>query len=643
MALHEGLAVQKKTVGSETYFGFVDSKGQMKISFEYDTIFKPFHKGLAIVGKHGLAGVIDKKNKVIVPFEYIAVHDIYKTVIPVEGPSRKWGFYNTNGQRITECIFDNFSIKEKDQIMVQKLGKWGIIDTEGKTLVDFNYRGMGYISFRKYYGIQVNTWYVKNLKNEIIKSFEFDSLRLASEKVYVYALVGKLGLVTTEGNTLSGPDFEEISDFRNGLAVVKKRDQMGAIDAAAKTIIPPVYRQVIMDSLYVRVQLPNGKWGLMDYKGAELIKPKFLEMDKFSNGLIAVKYENGTWGYVAPSGEVLILSRFSQAGPFSKESIALVKIPYSAIDKELPAIINKNGDYVVRPDEYEDYRKGIIRVANQKARYVIPKDKYTDFRRIDEKYIRVYRNGKQGIVTESGTEFIPPIYDSVSAPSKDGFVVVKDMDRYGVIGPDGQFTLRYPNKYEKIYGFEEGYSRFLLKGKYGFLDPLNNVFISPQYAEAENFHEGLVALPIRGKWGFMNKDERLVVQPRYDAVKPFRNGFALVTVNGKWNFVMKDGKEIYEDSLDMITELKSGRFLLMRSGRYGLADKNGREVISVKYDKVEDLDNGYVKVQRNGLWGMLDYKENIIIPVENDILRYYPEYGRVLTVKKGQREEISVK
>jgi hypothetical protein len=642
--LHEGLAVVKKSIAGETHYGFADNKGQTKIPFDYDSIYKSFHKGLAIVGKHGLVGVIDKKNKVIVPFDFLAIPEIYKNFIPVEGPSRKWGFYNHSGQRITECLFDNFNLREKGHIMVQKLGKWGIIDEEGKTLVDFNYRGIGYISSKKYYGIRINTWQVKNLRNEIIKTFEFDSIRLASENNYVYSLVGKLGLVNRDGKILSGPDFEEISDFINGLAVIKKRDQYGAIDETAKTIIPPVYNKIIPDSLFVRIQLPSGRWGLMDFKGLELIKPRFVEMNRFSNGLIAVKYDNGTWGYINSKGEVEILSRFSEAGEFSKEGLALVKIPYSAINKQLPAIINKRGEYVIRPDEYEDFLKGLIKIsAKQKAGYIIPKEKYSGFQKMDDRYFRVFLNGKQGVVTSSGKELIPPLYDSVFSPSKDGYFVVKDQNSYGVIGPDGDFTLRYPNKYEKIYGFEEGYSKFLLKGKYGFLDPVNNVFISPQYSEAENFHEGLIALPIKNKWGFMNKDERLVVQPRYEVVKPFKNGVALVKINNKWNFVNKEGKEIYEDSLDMITELPTGRYLLSRDGRLGLADKNGKEIISVKYDKIEDMGNGYVKVKRGGNWGMLDYKENIIIPVENDVLRYYPKYGLVLTVKEGHREEIGLK
>jgi hypothetical protein len=527
--------------------------------------------------------------------------------------------------------------------MVQKLGKWGIIDSEGKTLLDFNYRGIGYISFKKYYGIRINVWHIKNLRNETVKTFEFDSIRLASANAYVYSLVGRLGLVSLEGDILSGPDFEEISDFKNGLAVMKKRDQYGAIDEIAKTIIPPVYRKVIVDSLFVRVQTLHNKWGLIDSKGKELIKPRFMEMNKYSNGLIPVKYENGTWGYVSSSGDMLILSRFSEAGDFSRDGLALVRISYSAIGKDLPAIIDRKGDYVIRPDEYDFYLKGIIRINKEhKVEYLLPKENYSDYRKIDEKYFRIYRNGKQGIFA-NGKELIPALYDSVSNPSKEGYFVVRDQGRYGVIGPEGQFTLKYPNKYEKIYGFEEGYAKFQLKGKYGFLDPVNNVFISPQYAEAENFHEGLVALPINNRWGFMNKDERLVVQPRYEEVRPFKNGVALVKVNNKWNFVNRQGKEIYEDSLDQIAELNTGRFLLKRQGKLGLADKSGKEIVAVKYEKLEDLGNGYVKVQRAGMWGMLDYQENIIIPVENDILKYYPSYGMVLTVKKGQREEINLK
>jgi hypothetical protein len=399
----------------------------------------------------------------------------------------------------------------------------------------------------------------------------------------------------------------------------------------------------LFDCFYYRFNVENDRWGLFSREGNQLIRPKYVEINKFSNGLIAVKYESGGWGYVDQMGNAIILSRYTEAGPFSRAGLAEVKIPYSIIEKNLNAIIDTKGNYVIRPNEYQLYQQGVLRInTNQEATPILPIEKYTYYQKLSSKYILVKLNGKVGVITSYGMELIPPVYDTILPPSPEGFFVVQKKDKFGIIGPDGNFTLPIPNKYERIYAFNEGMAKFMLKGKFGFLDHLNNVFISPQYPQTGVFTEGALAIMIRGKWGFMNKDERLIVQPNYDEVKPFKNGVTLVRTENKWNLVNKEGKELHQD-LEKITEINTGRYLLVNNGKVGLADKNGKEIIAIKYDKLEDLGNGYVKVQRYGTWGVLDYKENIIIPLENDALYLYPQYNLVLTGKRGVQEEIRIK
>jgi hypothetical protein len=642
--LSDGMAISKKYSADKkrNLYGFVNHNGKVEIPFEYDTVFRNFYKGLAIVGKGTKAGVIDKKNHIVVPFKFESIAEPNRNIIPVE--DGRWGFYSRQGKMIIECAYDNFSIKDKDLIMVQKNGKWGIIDHKGNVKLDFNYRGLVYVSFKKYHCIKENNWTLRNHKNEIIKTLEFDSIRLASNDVYVYCLIGRYGILNKEGKVIIDPEYDRISDFKNGLAIVTKSNKEGVIDENGKSIISTIYKSVIVDSLYIRVKTENDRWGLFSREGNQLIKPKFISMSNFSNGLIAVKYESGGWGYVDPIGNVLILSRYTEAGPFSKVGLAQVKIPYSIIEKDVVAIINTKGNFVIKPKEYNHYQQGIIRIdRNQEPVYIVPREKYSEYKKLNSKYILVKLNGKAGVITTEGLELIPPLYDTILPPSPEGFFVVQNKDKSGIIGPDGKFTLRIPNKYEKIYAFHEGLAKFMLKGKFGFLDHMNNVYISPQYSQTGDFTDGALAIVIRGKWGFMNKDERLIVQPNYDEVKPFKNGVSVVRTGSKWNLVNKEGKELQIQDLEEITELNTGRYLLKNNGKVGLADKNGKEILAIKYDELEDLGNGYVKVKRYGMWGLMDYKENIIMPVENDIFIYYPPYNLFLTGKKGEQVEVRVK
>ena len=45
----------------------------------------------------------------------------------------------------------------------------------------------------------------------------------------------------------------------------------------------------------------DGKWGIVDKDGKQVIKPLFNEALSFSSGLAAVRFTNG-WGYVDEMG-----------------------------------------------------------------------------------------------------------------------------------------------------------------------------------------------------------------------------------------------------------------------------------------------------------------------------------------------------
>jgi len=634
----EGLAPQKR----KGDYGFVDNKSNTIISYQYDTIYKGFRGGFAVTGKGHKAGVIDKKGKVIVPFEFLSVGEYRNNIIPVENVNNLWGFYSYEGKKLTNCLYDNFRIEENGVLLVQLQGKWGAINLTNKVLLDFNYKEVSY-NGKDFWATLLNKWTLKNFKNETLGFFEYDSVRNGDgAAIFIYSLIGNYGLCDNNGKAITQAVYDHISRFKDGLAIVKKKNEYGIINTEGKIILPIHYKQALIDSVYLRAQEWNGKWTLLEKNGMPVLRTEYLALGEYSEGLLAAMEQDSLWGYITIYGQRSTLFRFTKALPF-KNGMAEVEVYYPAIKKGYPAVINKKGNFIITPEDYKFYKTGLIQISrDQKPIYVVPKEGFSAYEKLSNGMVLVKKGGNYGVITTSGKEIISPIYDYISHPSEGGYFIVERNKKTGVINSKGEFMIKPTNKYEKILGFHEGLSKFIVKGRYGLLDTLNNVFISPQYPKTGEFSNGLVAVVIRNKWGFMDKNERLKVQPYYDEVWLFKNGAAKVRAGTKYTIVNNEGRELHP-LFEEVQETFTGRYLLRDSSKYGLADRNGREILAPKYDQIIELGNGYVKVERNGLWGILNYNADIIIPLENEALFYDAVTNTVFTVLIGKRKEVKAK
>ena len=79
----------------------------------------------------------------------------------------------------------------------------------------------------------------------------------------------------------------------------------------------------------------TGKWGFVDKKGKEVVKPKYGEVNDFRNGLAQV-WIDGKWGFIDKNGKEIVKPKYDAASDFS-EGIA----PVSLGDNWY--IINKKG------------------------------------------------------------------------------------------------------------------------------------------------------------------------------------------------------------------------------------------------------------------------------------------------------------
>lgn len=178
-----------------------------------------------------------------------------------------------------------------------------------------------------------------------------------------------------------------------------------------------------------------------------------------------------------------------------------------------------------------------------------------------------YRKGNiWGYCDKNKKIIIKPEYESVtffvfitySAGKRVEIAKIKKNGKWGVINNTGN-TILYP-KYDAL-SFASGDSRFIkfiytkYKGEYVIFDPKGNKVGEGKRAEIEpNLNIELI-IPSKlkpqkkgKKWGFV-KSGALIIPHKYDKVEDFNTKLKLARVmkKGKWGYINTQGVEYFED------------------------------------------------------------------------------------------------
>ena len=129
----------KKNQPPKHEFNIVDSQTLQTCSNTYDSISEGLD-GHYIVMRDSLYGIIDFSGKEILAPEYRVIqHPIEGLFCVKKGPDDLFGFVDGSGNYVIEPQYDYAFQFHNGIAIVKKNGKWGIIDKQNNTLVDFKW------------------------------------------------------------------------------------------------------------------------------------------------------------------------------------------------------------------------------------------------------------------------------------------------------------------------------------------------------------------------------------------------------------------------------------------------------------------------------------------------------------------------
>lgn len=205
-------------IGEKT--GAINNKGRITIPLEYSILLdiSLFGPTLLMAVKNNRFGVIDKANKIIVPFDFDHVQAMFGMITVTK--NGKKGLYNHKGDLVIPIKYDDIAQpSDKSQTYsVCIAGKWGVINKKEEIIIPIEYDGVSLISSGYMYSVcKVGKWGIINKKGENITPFIYDSIDkdgfgFACGRLPV-CRNGKWGFINRNGHEVIECIYDEVHQF----------------------------------------------------------------------------------------------------------------------------------------------------------------------------------------------------------------------------------------------------------------------------------------------------------------------------------------------------------------------------------------------------------------------------------------------
>ncbi|MCF0124179.1 MAG: WG repeat-containing protein [Clostridia bacterium] len=288
----------------------------------------------------------------------------------------KYGVIDFEGKEVVECIYDKIEASPKmtGAIKVEKDGKYGLIKKTGEKILDTQYENITGV-------------------NETGK--------------YVIVQEGKQKLVKDDGTELLSGNYDEITE-------ILELEENGVI-----------YKK-------------SGKYGVMKLTGEVTIEPQYENLKEAKSGKLIAK-KDGKYGVINLNNETELEFKYSNISSVSKADIYITE--NEQFENEI-----LNGNYEVRLSGILvdlDTEKGYLEIRNNEG------IKFYNFQFEEKEESEIFTNitlflskkdGKYGFVDKSGKVVVDYKYDDATNQNAYGFAGIKKDGKWGSIDQNGKIV-----------------------------------------------------------------------------------------------------------------------------------------------------------------------------------------------------------
>ena len=308
-------------------FGFISKANKFIVEPVYDEV-TDFYDGRSVIEREGKYGMIDRNGYSI--FE--PIFEELGTVSEGKVFARKdslYGYYSKNRISLIPERFEEAESFENQQAHVRIQGKEAIIDSVGSFVVKPFYDEVDFFTDTLLLFIENEKYGICNLDGKPIVLANYDYIGKLIDNRAIIVEQGKIGFVNESGILTipptydTYPNYQSYSNFKDGLAKVKKNGKAGLIDLNGKTFVPFNYGEIGLISDVIAC-MKNDKWGYLDKMGKERIKLNYGYAESFRNGC-GIITKDSLMGVIDISEKIIIQNVFSSISWLDESNLLLVE------------------------------------------------------------------------------------------------------------------------------------------------------------------------------------------------------------------------------------------------------------------------------------------------------------------------------
>ena len=338
--------IVSRTTDQGYRYGYIDYKGSLLLETEYNeleriTDIEDNENAYLIGAKNGQYGVIKNKDNIL-NNEYQSIrYDKSNDVLVIE-KSKKYGIAKLDGQIIVPVEYNQIDItgiylyaqntqgttvyngngteanvdsdvailetgNEKYRIRINnKIGsKYGVIDDEGKQLIEEKYNYIEYLYEDYFIASSENSKLgVINKKDEIQIQFECDSIQRIKDTELIKTVVNQTTTRMYKKDMMLACEMQNANiEVKGNYIKIYNETDTKYFDKQGNEV---TNKEVYPNNLIFAAKNEQGKWGFVDKSGNVVVDYQYDNVTEINEyGYAGIKQE-GKWGVINQNGEIIL-------------------------------------------------------------------------------------------------------------------------------------------------------------------------------------------------------------------------------------------------------------------------------------------------------------------------------------------------
>ena len=418
------------TVYTNEKWGVIDSSGKIIIPAEYDEMIVIPNKSEPIFlctydvdyeNNTYKTKVLNEKNKEIFT-EFEKVEPIYNydknnnmwyenNILKVQKDG-KYGLVNFNGKQILDCNYDEIeSLKDTENSIIIKQGEnIGLVDTTGNIIIPTEYKEITAIQNNYQYGYIVKNnedkYGIIDTNKKVILEANYEDIKsIYSPNRYIVKIDGDYKIIDKDQNVILNNTYDDITEINGDNITVVDNNKYGIINILGEEKVEPSYEEInhAFDDYYIAKN--NGKYGVIN-----------------SDNETIIDFENTSITYRKEADIIEV----------EQEDEIETQIYDNEFNLKLTGIISEI-------NETKGYIK--IRIGDENKYYNFKFEEKNNTELLNNEIFLSKNNGKYGFVDKNGKVVVDYIYDDATELNNYNYAAVKQNGLWGAIDEKGKTVI----------------------------------------------------------------------------------------------------------------------------------------------------------------------------------------------------------